>query len=264
MTTLYFVSYFICIHYFRNRELHQIQSAYQDTIAQGGTDVAANIMQLLTSKTQSFLCLQNLLIEPNNDQLLMQFYEATSLWLIQILHKSDKWYILERSDKGYAPLTVEENIGLAKHDYAPPILKSIPEFLLENIVVYMTFTHHFDQQQSLKINSEEAQNAIFTMILTFMGSTKRVRNPHVRARLAEGLESLLPDVNKLGYSSSDTFFLRRHPHRLYIVENLLNVFVSIEMTGQSVQFEQKFNYRRPIIAIMEFLWQIPEQQQCFK
>lgn len=258
------LSYRVCIEKLIriNGELNRLHSAYQDTIAQGGSDVASNIQQLLTSKTQSFLCLQNLIIEPNNDQLLMQFYEATSQWLLQILHKPDEWYKVERKDKGFAPQTLTENTGLAKHDHAPAILKSIPEYLLENIVGYMTFTHHFDQQQSLKINTE-AQSAIFTMILTFMGSAKRVRNPHVRARLAEGLESLLPDEKRMGFSAADNLFLR-HPHRLHVVENLLNVFVGIEMTGQSVQFEQKFNYRRPMYVIMTFLWKIPEQQQCFK
>lgn len=36
------------------------------------------------------------------------------------------------------------------------------------------------------------------------------------------------------------------------------------MTGQSVQFEQKFNYRRPMYAIMEYLWQMDEQKERFQ
>lgn len=45
---------------------------------------------------------------------------------------------------------------------------------------------------------------------------------------------------------------------------LLNVFVGIEMTGQSVEFEQKFNYRRPMYAIFEYLWEMDEHMDCFK
>jgi hypothetical protein len=48
-----------------------------------------------------------------------------------------------------------------------------------------------------------------------------------------------------------------------IVVNLLQVFVSIEMTGQSVQFEQKFNYRRPMYIVMDYLWQIVEHRNNF-
>jgi ubiquitin conjugation factor E4 A len=35
---------------------------------------------------------------------------------------------------------------------------------------------------------------------------------------------------------------------------LLDVFVSIELTGQAVAFEQKFSYRRPMYEILEYLW----------
>lgn len=94
-----------------------------------------------------------------------------------------------------------------------------------------------------------------------MGSAQRVKNPHLRAKLAEGLESLLP---KEGEKTLIADLFTNHPDRLQVVPNLLEVFVSIEMTGQSVQFEQKFNYRRPMYAIMEFLWTLGEQKQCFK
>lgn len=48
-----------------------------------------------------------------------------------------------------------------------------------------------------------------------------------------------------------------------IIANLLYVFVSIEMTGQSVQFEQKFNYRRPMYIVMGYLWKLPEHRHNF-
>lgn len=37
----------------------------------------------------------------------------------------------------------------------------------------------------------------------------------------------------------------------------MHVFVSIEMTGESVAFEQKFNYRRPMYSILKYIWDIP-------
>uniref|UniRef100_A0A336LVS4 Ubiquitin conjugation factor E4 A n=1 Tax=Culicoides sonorensis TaxID=179676 RepID=A0A336LVS4_CULSO len=261
------LGYRVCIEKLTrmSRELHQLQAAYQDTAMQGGADVAGNIMQLLSSKTQQFLCLHNLILEPNNDQYLMSFYEATAIWLTQVVSKPIEWYALSKKDKGFAPQTQDTIQNLPSDDTVPKILNSVPEYILENIVGYLTFIHHFDQMQvatSVKVNTE-AQHAIFTMILIFMGSSKRVRNPHVRARLAEGLESLLPNENKMGFSSSGTLFTH-HPHRLEIVKNLLSVFVGIEMTGHSVQFEQKFNYRRPMYVIMDYVWKIPEQKACFK
>lgn len=49
-----------------------------------------------------------------------------------------------------------------------------------------------------------------------------------------------------------------------IVHALLDVFVGIEMTGQSVEFEQKFNYRRPMYVVMDYLWKLKEHREVFK
>ena len=46
----------------------------------------------------------------------------------------------------------------------------------------------------------------------------------------------------------------QHPDRLEIVPALLDVFVNIEATGQAVEFEQKFSYRRPMYDVMKYLW----------
>lgn len=202
-----------------------------------------------------FLCLQKLITEPTNDQLLLRFYEGTSLWLARCASRTTD---PENPDR---EINVKE-VNLPIETPAPKCLASIPEFVIENIVGYLTFIRHFDGQS---IDTDiDSQNSIFTFILVFMGDVSRARNPHLRARLAEGLESFLPKkCSSFGCSSKAHLFLQ-HPHRLEVVPNLLNVFVGIEMTGQSVQFEQKFNYRRPMYAIMEYLWNIDEQRNCFK
>ena len=55
-------------------------------------------------------------------------------------------------------------------------------------------------------------------------------------------------------------------HKLigHLAEKLLNVFVSIEMTGQSVQFEQKFNYRRPMYMVIDHIWGIKFHRDAIK
>ncbi|CRK91993.1 CLUMA_CG005573, isoform A [Clunio marinus] len=239
-----------------NREIQRMQNAYQDA-AQGGSnsDIAENIMNALTKQTQQLLCLQNLILEPRNDELLVLFYEATAMWVNLLATKTS--INPEDAAKGYAPLTVNE-IHLPLVNESSKLLQYIPEMILENIVGYLQFSKIFETQAR---QNHEAKENFITMILIFMGNSKRAKNPHLRANLAEGLESLLPKESN-GYTM-DTQLFHQHPHRLQIVENLLNVFVSIEMTGQSVQFEQKFNYRRPMYVIMEFLWKIPEQRECF-
>lgn len=252
------LSYRVCIEKVTrmNREIHRLQSAYQDAMQGGGTaDVTENIMNMLTKQSQQLLCLQNLILEPANDELLLQFYEATAIWVNQLAIKP----VLKPEDveKGFAPQTIEEvNLPLA-HE-SSKFLQYVPEMILENIVGYLQFSKNFATQARAH---QEAKEVFITMVLIFMGSSKRAKNPHLRANLAEGLESLLPKESN-GFTMDSQLFYQ-HPHRMEIVENLLNVFVSIEMTGQSVQFEQKFNYRRPMYVIMEYLWKIPEQRERF-
>ena len=125
-----------------------------------------------------------------------------------------------------------------------------------------------------------------------MESPARLYNPHLRASLVEGLEALLPinpEINKQSTPTLGSFHRQQlfisHPlkaivrifylyftlHFLHLtinllqfVPNLLHIFVSIEMTGQGVQFEQKFNYRRPMYTVMNYLWLIPEHRNSFK
>ena len=239
-----------------NREIHRIQSAYQDAMRSGGSsEVTENIMNAMAKQSQQLMCLQNLILEPRNDEFLLQFYEATAIWVTQLAARPSL-----DAEKGFAPQTVNE-ISLPLAHETSDYLKYVPEMVLENIVGYLQFSSkHVDAQQR---QTEEVKSVFITMILIFMGSNKRARNPHLRANFAEGLESLLPKERSMGFSMGSELF-RDHPHRLFIVENLLNVFVSIEMTGQSVSFEQKFNYRRPMYLVMEFLWSIDEQRECFK
>lgn len=90
-----------------------------------------------------------------------------------------------------------------------------------------------------------------------MGDASRLRNPHLRAGLAEGFEAMLPNKSSSARTMNSSFaeqIFTDHPLILHLPRVLLDVFVSIELTGQAVAFEQKFNYRRPMYEILEFFW----------
>lgn len=254
------LSYRVCVEQFfkMNRELRRIQQAYQSAIAHGQSDTSSAMLDSLTEQMPLMMCLQNVLLEPTADQLLVQFHEASAIWLAQLASRP---HIECDAERGFAPRT-REPVELPLAVQPPVLLASIPEFIVENIVGYLTFIRHFDAQA---IDADpEAQQSLFTMLLIFMGDAERVRNPHVRARMAEGLESLLPRPSTSAFRSDwRQLLFTQHALREHCVEALLRVFVGIEMTGQSVQFEQKFNYRRPMYVIMDYLWTLPEQQRCF-
>lgn len=208
-----------------------VSDLYRDAQAQGGSGVAQNMTEALTRNMPKLLCLQKLINEPNNDQMLLQFFEGTSLWLS---HCASRIPDPKNPDN---EIPVKE-VNLPVETPAPQCLASIPEYILENIVVYLTFIQHFEQQA---IETDiDTQKSILKVILVFMGDVSRVRNPHLRARLAEGLASFLPKKCNSGFGcSSKSYLFTQHPHRLEIVSNLLNVFVSIEMTGKKMTLKQR-------------------------
>jgi ubiquitin conjugation factor E4 A len=92
-----------------------------------------------------------------------------------------------------------------------------------------------------------------------MASPQRMKNPHLRAKLTEVLEELIPKVNQSQSFRMNTIeynsdIYQAYQHKQYLIPCLVHVFVSIELTGQSVAFEQKFQYRRSIYAVLEYLW----------
>ena len=117
-----------------------------------------------------------------------------------------------------------------------------------------------------------------------MGDASRLRNPHIRATLAEALEAILPNKQQGGgrtlnrYRTSCVSFVTSlpsissfaetifttHPLIEHLPSVLLDVFVSIELTGQAVAFEQKFNYRRPMYEILEYLWKFDRHRAQVK
>lgn len=151
------------------------------------------------------------------------------------------------------------------------ILSLIPEYFLTNIVDFIIFLNRFkessicDQLSSTDNNNEEEEqsdylNSFVSLILTFMGRSDRVFNPHIRASLAEAIECLVPKKQPSALVRRSLAYeaFGKHACSAYLSEALLGVFVSIEMTGQSVQFEQKFNYRRPMYELIEYLWNMPK------
>lgn len=101
-----------------------------------------------------------------------------------------------------------------------------------------------------------------------MGDSTRLRNPHLRAGLAEAFEAILPNKQHGGGRTLNSAFAEhmftQHPLIEHLPRVLLDVFVSIELTGQAVAFEQKFNYRRPMYEILEFLWKFDKHRDEVK
>ncbi|EDW87862.1 ubiquitin conjugation factor E4 A [Drosophila yakuba] len=248
------------------RELQNTQTAYGEVLnSDPNNELTKNLYRMIIEQMQEVLCIKNTLSEPTNDTFLLKFFEASAVWLTEIAMLPRETYEQCVDKRDFSP-QIFRNLELLSDTppFVAPYLQSVPESIIDNISAYLNFCRRLNGDQYIHIYFS-AHDAFFKMILLFMGSSVLVKNPHLRAKLAEALEFLLP--TQIMGSNRQTFATHvfdSHTDRFKVVRSLLNVFVSIEMTGQSVQFEQKFNYRRPMYAIMEFLWTKPEHVQCFR
>ncbi|KAK5639980.1 hypothetical protein RI129_010791 [Pyrocoelia pectoralis] len=247
-----------------NQEMSRIERAYQDAVMQGPmSEIADSIKQRMSSELSKYLSIKCAMSEPNLQEILFNFISASAFWLSQVAVNNN----YKSNSTTSAPLEAKEIIFPLPDD-VPDTLKCIPEFVLENIVCFLVFLRRFNPKV-FEEQGYERLGPILTFILVYMGSSQYTKNPHLRAHLAEGLETLLPyhkedpvGLNTMGGIQRERLF-KEHPHRGEIVKMLLDVFIGIEMTGQNVQFEQKFNYRRPMYLVMDYLWPMEEYRQNF-
>lgn len=249
------------------KEFVRLQNSMRDATTQGRNDLAETIREQMEMTTSRYFSMRCALLEPTTLNLTGEFLGATAVWLVQVVLDNNE----DISRDSFAPLT-KRTLSFPLPEYIPITLKCVPELLLENTASYLILLKRFSPS-TLETASHAAVGCsisglapVLTMLLVFMSSNKRAKNPHLRARLAECLECLLPqdnETNSLGTFYREALF-KNHPHRKEVVRCLLDVFVGIEMTGESVSFEQKFNYRRPMYAVMSYLWDIPEHRDQFK
>uniref|UniRef100_T1JL90 Ubiquitin conjugation factor E4 A n=1 Tax=Strigamia maritima TaxID=126957 RepID=T1JL90_STRMM len=228
---------------------------YEEARVQGGenSEAVQNIKLSMERGMSQFLSMKAAMLEPNNLDMMLAFQISTATWLTHLATTG--------VNANYELLTFPLS------DKVPSCLACIPEFIVDSIAEFIIFLRRFSAK-NLELCGVEL-NHLMTLILVFMGNADRIRNPHLRAKLAEMLEALMPHQDDGRTSSIVGFYHREklftvHPHVKELVGTLLNVFVSIEMTGQSVAFEQKFNYRRPMYVVMDYIWKIEIHRQSFK
>jgi ubiquitin conjugation factor E4 A len=228
-----------------NGELARWQSTYQDLMSSNADTSNNNQMATLKSHYEcmsiEFLNFKTCLIEESLVKNMSKFLFNSASWLVMLTESSS--------------------------NSTTPLLSQVPEFFLTNINEFLIFLHRFKVtilSTLFDVENSEFLTAFIDLVIGFMGRSDRLFNPHQRAQLAEALECLLPKRSG-GAQMFDhpggqslavhAFVLNKSSSQL--AESLLNVFVSIEMTGQSVRFEEKFNYRRPMYELIEYLWSLP-------
>ncbi|CAH1794964.1 unnamed protein product [Owenia fusiformis] len=251
------LGFHVCLEKFKNlnRTLHDIQNVWVEIRNQGAenTDPGRKLQQRMDKVMAAFLSLKAAMTDPQLLELSLNFHIASATWLCQLATNENL--------KEFLPITFPLS------DNVPYHLKCIPEFLMDNTTEFMQFLRRF--KDSIYEVAGEKLNHLMTLILVFMGSPERMKNPHLRAKMAEALEALLPPKEReysmgiIGNFNREHIF-HSHPHIQYLAQTLIHVFVSIETTGESVEFEQKFNYRRPMLQVLDYMWEIEIHQKAIR
>ncbi|KAH3871922.1 hypothetical protein DPMN_035137 [Dreissena polymorpha] len=185
----------------------------------------------------------------------LSFHIATASWLVQIASRDE--------------VTDFREIALPLANEIPKILSYVPEFILSNFTMFISSLEVFSALDVIKEN-KECLHQFMTVILVYMGSPRRLVNSNMRAQLAEAVESFVPELNesdgtyKLSASGYEDSVFKEHRLISHLAEAVLNVFVSIEMTGQSVDDERKFSYRKSMHKLLQYMWKIPAHKDAIK
>jgi len=232
-----------------NQEINRLQATYRDVVdGGGGGNAAEDIQRRMEESMQKFLTIKAALLEPSTLEKQTSLVAGTSSWLVKLVTESA------------SPSNIQNQTDV------PAVLACIPEFVIENICEHILLIRRFNPAQFEQCGHRLGE--VLNLILVYMGKPIWLKNPHLRARLAESLECLLPhhenpsQPNILGNFHRQALF-QEHPGRLELVNAILHVFVSIEETGQAVQFEQKFSYRRPMYDVIKYLWTLDEFKAKF-
>nr|XP_027203442.1 ubiquitin conjugation factor E4 A-like [Dermatophagoides pteronyssinus] len=206
------------------------------------------------------LSMKSALTETNYLNLLLEFYLATASWINNLaVCPLDK-----EGPDSFIRLDAQINGKNYFQSKPSPCLQWVPEFIIENIIDFMLFLRYFEIKPKV-FSLKSGLEPFMVMSILFMGSPQRMRNPHLRAKMAEMLEALLPTVQ----ANFAPFHLEQLFLKPYFIEELfpalLSGFVSIEISDEAnnadvVAFEQKFNYRRPMYVVFKYLCTIEQHQ----
>lgn len=239
------------------QNINELQHAYSDAVANqlpnsmSASDPREMIKERIDSAMAQFLNLKAILMVPNRVTMQLHFCIATAAYLNHLVVCQSYEEAIDSKD--FKRITLD---ALKEKKISRACLEYIPEMLIENVLDFFLFLKHFNDQALTQASG--LLEPLMTLIITFMGNSSLMQNPHLRARFAEILECLMPHQSQYGHSFIGCAELfESHSLVEELAPALVNVFVSIEMTGEGVQFEQKFSYRRPMYVVLEYLWERP-------
>lgn len=163
------------------------------------------------------------------------------------------WLIRVAEPKAMHPHT---QVTLPLPQQVPTRFRMLPEHVFEDICDVMLFLSRVSAPLS-----ESAKNDLVTFCTTFLSSGWYIKNPFLKAKLAEILfYNVIPWGRHTNGVLSDT--LNIHALALqHLVPALMNFWIEAENTGSHTQFYDKFNMRYHLSQIFKSIWSNPKHKQ---
>ncbi|XP_062376861.1 ubiquitin conjugation factor E4 A [Sardina pilchardus] len=236
-----------------NQSLHRLQGSWRDAQLSGGP-AAEQLREQFEHLMTVYLSTKAAATQPAMLQNCLNLQASCASLLVQLG--------LNNQGSEHMPLRFP----------LPPLnnnqLCHVPEFFVDNLGDFFIFLRRFADE--VLETSAESLEQVLNFITMFMGTVERMSNPHLRAKLAEVLEAVMPHMETAAAGTTLPIMFQRqrvfcsYCHAPRLAEALITVFVDIEFTGDPHQFEQKFNYRRPMYSILKYMWNTESYRESIK
>ncbi|XP_011820261.1 ubiquitin conjugation factor E4 A isoform X1 [Papio anubis] len=234
-----------------NQNLHRLQVAWRDA-QQSSSPAADNLREQFERLMTIYLSTKTAMTEPQMLQNCLNLQVSMAVLLVQLAIGNEGSQPIE--------LTFPLPDGYSSLAY-------VPEFFADNLGDFLIFLRRF--ADDILETSADSLEHVLHFITIFTGSIERMKNPHLRAKLAEVLEAVMPHLDQTPNPLVSSVFHRKRvfcnfQYAPQLAEALIKVFVDIEFTGDPHQFEQKFNYRRPMYPILRYMWGTDTYRESIK
>uniref|UniRef100_A0A452IK58 Ubiquitin conjugation factor E4 A n=1 Tax=Gopherus agassizii TaxID=38772 RepID=A0A452IK58_9SAUR len=235
-----------------NQSLHRLQVAWQEA-QQSSSPATDSLLEQFERLMTVYLSTKTSVTEPQMLQNCLNLQVSMAVLLVQ----------LAIGNQGTEPIDLTFPLPEVEHS----ALAYVPEFFSDNLGDFFIFLRRF--ADDILETSADSLEHVFHFVTVFTGDVERMKNPHLRAKLAEVLEAVMPHLDQVQNPLVSSMFHRErvfcsYRHAAHLAEALIKVFVDIEFTGDPHQFEQKFNYRRPMYPILRYMWGTESYRQSIK
>jgi len=200
------------------------------------------LKKIVETIKRNLLCYQAQLLEPQLLASCIRYYRLVARWLVA---------------SASPPAS-----GLPLPHKVPRLFAALPEFCMDDIAQFLKHLTNVAPQVLEEVAIEELHDFL-TLMVTFIGSPRYVKNPYLRATFTKLLRYLVPrseDNEQTGAHGSERLAQVFHGHELamkHLPQALMGFFVDIEFTGAHTQAYDKYEYRLEMSQILEYFWDLP-------